>query len=45
MADAVWSFMWVPVESDAMQQYVQGYDHVAFDGFRDLMAATWINKS
>jgi ABC-type transport system substrate-binding protein len=44
MADAVWSFMWVPVESDAMQQYVQGYDHVAFDGFRDLMAATWINK-
>jgi len=44
MADAVWSFLWVPVESDAMQQYVQGYDHVAFDGFRDLMAATWINK-
>jgi peptide/nickel transport system substrate-binding protein len=44
MADAVWSFMWVPVESDAMQQYVKGYDHVAFDGFRDLMAATWIDK-
>jgi peptide/nickel transport system substrate-binding protein len=44
MADAVWSFMWVPVESDAMQQYVQGYDHVAFDGFRDLMAGTWIDK-
>ena len=44
MADVVWSFMWVPVESDAMQKYVQGYDHVAFDGFRDMMAATWINK-
>jgi peptide/nickel transport system substrate-binding protein len=44
MADAVWSFMWVPVESDAMQQYVKGYNHVAFDGFRDLMAATWIDK-
>jgi peptide/nickel transport system substrate-binding protein len=44
MADAVWSFLWVPVETDAMQAYVQGYDHVAFDGFRDLMAATWINK-
>jgi len=44
MADAVWSFLWVPVETDAMQSYVQGYDHVAFDGFRDLMAATWIDK-
>jgi peptide/nickel transport system substrate-binding protein len=44
MADAVWSFLWVPVETDAMQKYVQGYDHVAFDGFRDLMAATWIDK-
>ncbi|MBV9325301.1 MAG: ABC transporter substrate-binding protein [Chloroflexi bacterium] len=45
MADAVWSFLWVPVETDAMQAYVQGYDHVAFDGFRDLMAATWLDKS
>jgi peptide/nickel transport system substrate-binding protein len=44
MADAVWSFLWVPVETDAMQNYVQGYDHVAFDGFRDLMATTWIDK-
>jgi peptide/nickel transport system substrate-binding protein len=44
MADAVWSFLWVPVETDAMQKYVEGYDHVAFDGFRDLMAATWIDK-
>ena len=40
----MWSFLWVPVETDVLQSYVQGYDHVAFDGFRDLMAATWIDK-
>lgn len=44
LADSVWAFLWVPVETVAMQQTVMGYDRVAFDGFRDLMSTTWLNR-
>jgi len=26
------------------KQYVMGYDHVAFDSYKDLFARTWLSK-
>jgi peptide/nickel transport system substrate-binding protein len=44
LADVPWIFLWAIVENYAMQNYVMGYDHVAFDSYKDLMATTWLNK-
>ena len=44
LADVPWIFLWAPVQIDAMQKYVMGYDHVPFDSFKDLMWTTWLDK-
>ena len=44
LADVPWIFLWAPIENYAMQNYVMGYDHVAFDSYKDLMYTTWLDK-
>ncbi len=44
LQDVPWIFLWAPVENYAMQKYVTGYDHVAFDSYKDLMATTWLDR-
>ena len=44
LQDVPWIYLWAPIENYAMQQYVMGYDHVAFDSYKDLLARTWLNK-
>jgi len=44
LKDVPWIFLWAPVQTDAMQKYVMGYDHVPFDSFKDMMWTTWLAK-
>jgi peptide/nickel transport system substrate-binding protein len=44
LQDVPWIYLWAPVENYGMQQYVMGYDHVAFDSYKDLFVRTWLNK-
>jgi peptide/nickel transport system substrate-binding protein len=44
LQDVPWIYLWAPIENYAMQQYVMGYDHVAFDSYKDLFVRTWLNK-
>jgi peptide/nickel transport system substrate-binding protein len=44
LMDVPWIYLWAPIENYAMQQYVMGYDHVAFDSYKDLFARTWLSK-
>ncbi len=44
LEDVPWIFLWAPIENYAMQKYVMGYDHVAFDSYKDLMTTTWLDK-
>jgi len=44
LQDVPWIFLWAPIENYAMQRYVMGYDHVAFDSYKDLMATTWLDR-
>lgn len=44
LQDVPWILLWAPIENYGMQRYVMGYDHVAFDSYKDLMAITWLDK-
>jgi peptide/nickel transport system substrate-binding protein len=44
LADVPWIFLWGTVENYAVQDYVKGYDHVAFDAYKDLLWTTWLDK-
>ena len=44
LMDVPWIYLWAPIENYAMQQYVMGYDHVAFDSYKDLFARAWLSK-
>jgi peptide/nickel transport system substrate-binding protein len=44
LEDVPWIFLWAFVGDYAMQNYVTGYDKVAFDSYKDLLTTTWLNK-
>jgi peptide/nickel transport system substrate-binding protein len=44
LEDVPWIFLWGTVENYGVQDYVKGYDHVAFDAYKDLLWTTWLDK-
>lgn len=44
LEDVPWIFLWATVENYGVQKYVKGYDHVAFDAYKDLIWTSWLDK-
>jgi ABC-type transport system substrate-binding protein len=45
LEDIPWIILWAEHQHVAMQKYVMNFDHVAIDGFKDLIWTTWLDKA
>lgn len=44
MEDVPWIFLWAYVNITAVNKSLIGYDHLAFNGFFDLLATSWLDR-